>query len=86
MHLVHMERKLQKYVRYLLINQSSSSLIHEEWSYSCQICNLVDTKRIILYDHLDSHSTETIVGFLLDLEDIPGLQEIIEQFCKDENN
>ena len=87
MHLAHMERKLKKYVRYLLINQTSSSLIHERWTYSCQLCSLVDTHRSMLYDHVERcHSTQTIVNFLLDLVEIPGVQEVIEHFCKDEDN
>ena len=83
MKLDQMQRKLKKYVEYLLIDQSSDTSIHEHWVYHCQICGITDKNRQVLFEHLNTHSDGAIVNFILDLKDIVGREPIIQHFCDD---
>ena len=75
-----MQRKLKKYVQYLLVDQLSDTFVHEHWLYACQMCGITDRNRLVLFDH---HSKDAIVSFILDLKHIPGREPIIQHFCDD---
>ena len=86
-HISQMERKLKKYVFHLLIDQLPSSEPHTQWTYLCKLCSMENVHRPTVYSHVEiCHSTPIIVNYLLSLENKPAMHEIIQFFCKDQDN